>query len=160
MQQNTKTKKQRTKLTPKQERFCKEYIINNGNGTRAAIKAGYKKNSAQGTASCILSKAIIKHRIKKLQSKTAKRLNITQDMVLDRLWKIADDETRRDQVRALELVGKYHSMFTDKLTVENKQDGVVSIGDVVEKMGMPLAEKKKLLAAIRELKAEKGGVVE
>jgi phage terminase small subunit len=33
------------KLTPKQERFCQEYLIDS-NATQAAIRAGYSKDTA------------------------------------------------------------------------------------------------------------------
>ena len=34
------------KLTPKQKAFVREYKKNGGNGTQAAIKAGYSENTA------------------------------------------------------------------------------------------------------------------
>lgn len=40
-------KKVNIKLTPKQERFCQEYVVNCMNGTEAAIKAGYSAKTAQ-----------------------------------------------------------------------------------------------------------------
>lgn len=42
------------KLTVKQKAFADEYIINGGNATQAAIKAGYSKKTAEVTASKLL----------------------------------------------------------------------------------------------------------
>lgn len=42
-------------LNERQLRFCREYL-NHGNGTRAAINAGYARSSASSTASEMLSK--------------------------------------------------------------------------------------------------------
>lgn len=42
------------KLTQKQKAFADEYIINGGNATQAAIKAGYSKKTADVTASKLL----------------------------------------------------------------------------------------------------------
>ena len=39
--------KTKIKLTPKQERFCQEYILLIGNAKQAAINAGYSKNTAK-----------------------------------------------------------------------------------------------------------------
>jgi phage terminase small subunit len=41
-------------LTPKQERFVEAYLANNGNGTQAAIAAGYGQKSAHVTASRLI----------------------------------------------------------------------------------------------------------
>ena len=46
MDDYTVTKANEIKLTAKQAAFCHYYLANNGNGTQAAIKAGYPKNSA------------------------------------------------------------------------------------------------------------------
>jgi phage terminase small subunit len=50
------------KLTLKQAKFTKEYL-KSGNGTQAAIKAGYSKNSAHDIASENLRKPEIKEAV-------------------------------------------------------------------------------------------------
>lgn len=50
-----------TKLTAKQERFCREYIIDL-NATRAAIRAGYSEKTANRIASENLSKLDIQEK--------------------------------------------------------------------------------------------------
>jgi len=47
-------------LTPKQDAFVKEYILNGGNGTQAAITAGYSPDTAQQMATENLTKPLIK----------------------------------------------------------------------------------------------------
>lgn len=59
------------KLTPKQEMFCTEYIID-FNGTQAAIRAGYSKKTANEQASRLLTKTWIKQRIEFLRSQIKK----------------------------------------------------------------------------------------
>ena len=73
------------KLTDKQERFCKEYVIDL-NGTKAAIRAGYSEKSAKEEASRLLTNANIEARVKELQSGIGERLEITADMVVKELW--------------------------------------------------------------------------
>ena len=46
-------------LTPKQERFCQEYM-KDLNGTQAAIRAGYSKETARQQAQRLLTKVYIK----------------------------------------------------------------------------------------------------
>ncbi|MGK0551062.1 terminase small subunit [Enterococcus faecalis] len=48
------------KLTPKQKAFADEYIINGGNATQAAVKAGYSKKTAEVTGSKLLRNAKVK----------------------------------------------------------------------------------------------------
>lgn len=52
------------KLTPKQKRFCEEYL-KSGNATEAAKKAGYKETSCRAIAAENLSKPAISAYIKR-----------------------------------------------------------------------------------------------
>ena len=52
------------KLTPKQKRFCEEYL-KSGNATEAAKKAGYKEKSCRAIATENLSKPAISAYIKR-----------------------------------------------------------------------------------------------
>lgn len=77
------------KLTPKQKKFCEEYLIDL-NGTQAAIRAGYSKNSAQEIASENLLKPIISDYIKERQQILSERTQITAEWVLNRFKEISD----------------------------------------------------------------------
>jgi CRISPR/Cas system Type II protein with McrA/HNH and RuvC-like nuclease domain len=54
-----------TKLTAKQDVFVKEYILNGGNATQAAIKAGYSAKAANEQGAQNLAKPAIKRHIEK-----------------------------------------------------------------------------------------------
>jgi len=43
-------------LTPQEEKFCLEYVGNDGNGKAAAIAAGYPENEASSTAEELLKR--------------------------------------------------------------------------------------------------------
>ena len=58
-----------TKLTAKQDAFVKEYILNGGNATQAALKAGYSEDSARFVGSENLTKPNIKKAIEKHRQK-------------------------------------------------------------------------------------------
>lgn len=76
------------KLTDKQKKFVEEYLIDL-NATQAAIRAGYKPENAQQIGSENLSKLVISEAIQKAMNKRSARTEITQDMVLNELAKIA-----------------------------------------------------------------------
>lgn len=78
----------RIRKWPQQERFCLEYIID-FNATQAAIRAGYKPNSAGVTASKLLSQATIQERLRELLAEREKRCEITADRVLKELAVLA-----------------------------------------------------------------------
>lgn len=148
-----------SKLTAKQEKFCKEYIVSL-NATQASIKAGYSEKTAKAIGTENLSKPAIQKRIQELSSGAVKKHEITVDMIIKELAAIAFldvssfytatgdlkaihdiDETARkaiasvsarvvkegedfvdiktikanDKLKALELLGRYHKMFTDKI---------------------------------------------
>ena len=69
------------KLTPKQEMFCKEYLVDL-NATQAAIRAGYSEKTAQEQAARLLSNVIIQAEIQARMEKRVDRTEITQDKVL------------------------------------------------------------------------------
>jgi len=69
------------KLTPKQEMFCKEYLVDL-NATQAATRAGYSEKTAQEQAARLLSNVIIQAEIQARMEKRVDRTEITQDKVL------------------------------------------------------------------------------
>jgi phage terminase small subunit len=80
-----KTKK--TKLTPKQEQFCREYIID-FNATQAAIRAGYSKKTANRIGPENLSKLVLQERIAVLVKELQEKTGITAEQVVRELAKI------------------------------------------------------------------------
>lgn len=80
-------------LTPKQERFCREYIIDL-NGRQAAIRAGYSENSAAEIASENLIKPNIATRIQELNIDRQNATGITANRVIEELARIAFSDIR------------------------------------------------------------------
>lgn len=76
------------KLTPKQKLFCDEYLIDL-NVTQAAIRSGYKAKYADSQAYKLLEKPEIKSYIDERMKDREKRTEITQDVVLEELRRIA-----------------------------------------------------------------------
>lgn len=146
-------------ITPKQERFCQEYIVDY-NGTQAAVRAGYAANSARKTASRMLTNADILARVRELQREQTARLALTQDYVLQQLVDtyrccrepepvlVYDPDAggmvesgkyqfdSKGALRALELIGKHLGMYQDKLRLDAKLD-TGQLGKVLEQLGVP-----------------------
>lgn len=74
-------------LTPKQETFCREWIVD-FNGTQAAIRAGYSEKSANVIASKLLAKANIKARVNELIEDRKAALAVTTDFVIRNLKEV------------------------------------------------------------------------
>lgn len=82
-------KKYPLKLTGKQERFCQEYIVDY-NATKAAKRAGFSEKSASTIGFKQLAKVAVQKRIGQLQESQEKRTQINADMILARIWEIAN----------------------------------------------------------------------
>lgn len=105
------------KLTPKQQEFCRQYLLDL-NGTQAAVRSGYSEHTARQAAAENLSKPVIQAEIERLQKERSDRTALDADWVLRRLREEADERgegsSHAARVRAIELAGKHLGMFADK----------------------------------------------
>ena len=74
-------------LTPKQQRFVEEYLIDL-NATQAAIRAGYSEKTAKVIAAQNLSKLNVQEAIEEAQNKRQEQTQIDAAYVLKRLVEI------------------------------------------------------------------------
>ena len=128
-------------LNDRQERFCREYIIDL-NATNAALRADYSKKTARAIGSRLLTNVDIQARLSELQAKPLKKLEITAESVLQKFVEIRDRCLQEEPVynkegnetgeykfdaanalRANEALGKHLKLFTDKV----EHSGEVSI---------------------------------
>jgi phage terminase small subunit len=100
-------------LSPKQEQFCIEYLIDL-NATQAAIRAGYAKRSAKEQASRLLTNDNIASRVRELMNERAQRTEITADFVLTGLKEVAE--------RCLQAVPVIEWDYAEKQFVQKKDD--------------------------------------
>ena len=75
-------------LTLKEQAFVEVYIANKGNGTQAAIAAGYSARSAYTLASRLLKKVEVKSAIERKTAKVLARYDVTPDKIVRELAKI------------------------------------------------------------------------
>lgn len=76
------------KLTPKQQRFVDEYLIDL-NATQAAIRAGYAAENAEQVGYKLVHKSSVSNSISQAMAHRSRRTGITQDRVLRELAKVA-----------------------------------------------------------------------
>nr|WP_295589833.1 terminase small subunit [uncultured Streptococcus sp.] len=128
------------KLTLKQQRFADEYIIS-GNATGAAVKAGYSPKYANTNASKLLQNTAIKSYIDERLAQLASEKIATQEEVLTYLTSVMRGETQeqtlisigelgqtitdidvgaKDRIKAAELLGKRHRLWTDKQEITQR----------------------------------------
>lgn len=87
-------------MTPKQERFVQEYLIDM-NATRAAIRAGYSAKTAEQQGHQLLKKTSVAAALLVAQAIQANRMAITADSITTRLMTIADQAEAMDTPAAL-----------------------------------------------------------
>lgn len=94
MSAKAKSRRDPDALTPKQQRFVTEYLVDL-NGTQAAIRAGYSAGAAEVQASRLLSNAKVQSAVQAAMNRREKRTEITQDRVLQELAKIGFADIRK-----------------------------------------------------------------
>ncbi len=72
------------KLTPKQQRFVEEYLVDL-NATRAAIRVGYSEKTAYSQGQRLLKHAEIARAVNAAQEARTERTKIDQDWVIEKL---------------------------------------------------------------------------
>jgi len=121
------------KMTDKQIAFCNEYLIDL-NGTRAAIRAGYSEDSARAIACENLTKPYIRKYIDEQinqglnNRKTELKRKIIEELEVEAFGEgeiITDKDgnpvacRKSDKIKSLELLGKYTTLFSDKIEVQH-----------------------------------------
>lgn len=148
-------------MTPKQERFVQEYLIDL-NATQAAIRAGYSPKTAQEQSSRLLSNAIIRDAVAKAQGKRTERTELTQDWVLGRLVENVERAMTARPVldsegesigefryegnvanRALELLGKHLEMFVDRSeTTIKRAPAELTDAEIIDRLAAAAARRR------------------
>jgi phage terminase small subunit len=119
-------------LTPKQARFVDEYL-KDLNATQAAIRSGYSERTAQEQSSRLLSNVIVQRAIQERRAILSEKAGRTALDVLADIGRVrahcmelvpteTGDEVMRspkEALKALELEGKHHGAFVDKVQLSN-----------------------------------------
>ena len=77
------------KLTPKQQKFVQEYLIDR-NATQAAIRAGYSERSACLQGHRMIHNDNVSYHINNLTEQSKKESNITREKKRQALWSVVE----------------------------------------------------------------------
>ena len=139
-------------MTPRQQKFCDEYLIS-GNATDAAIKAGYSRKTAKSIGQRLLTfvdlKQYIDAELEKLHSaKIADAEEVMKyltsvmrgehteqvlKLVGEGVQTVTDiDVSAKERLKAAELIGKRYGLFTDKVGLEGAVPVIITGDDQLE----------------------------
>ena len=139
-------------MTPRQRKFCDEYLIS-GNATDAAIKAGYSPKTAYSMGNENLNKpelkAYIETELEKLHSaKIADAEEVMKyltsvmrgehteqvlKLVGEGVQTVTDiDVSAKERLKAAELIGKRYGLFTEKVGLEGAVPVIITGDDQLE----------------------------
>ena len=125
-------------LNEKQQRFADEYLIDL-NATRAAIRAGYSEKTAYSQGERLLRHAEVKTYIREKMDERKEDAIASADEVMRYLTSVIRGQSRshvlarndlgaeyilekppdeKERLKAAELMGKRHQLFTDKVKVD------------------------------------------
>lgn len=128
------------KLTPKEEEFCRQYVVLR-NGTKAAIAAGYNEKRASSTACELRAKRSIQQRLQELEAQ----------------WR-ADSEVSREQIVAELKAIAFSNIQDDLLPTDMDPQQYLPFGEEVIR-ALP-ARPRHVTASIESVKISSKGEVE
>ena len=115
------------KLTPKQQRFVEEFLIDQ-NASRAAIRAGYSPNGSRQTAAKLLTKADIKRAIMEHNAERSEMEKVDAAWVLKEAQflydKLKDREDFALAFKGLEMIGKHVDVSAFSRDIGSANSGV------------------------------------
>ncbi|MGL9929370.1 phage terminase small subunit [Enterococcus sp. DIV1206] len=135
------------RMTEKQKRFC-DFYIETGNAKEAAIRAGYSEKTAKQIGQENLTKPDLRAYIDECLAELKNERTADAQEVLEYLTAVMRGEYKeatligvgegaqavvdidvgaKDRLKAAELLGKRHALFTDKVDLQT--------GDIVIKVG-------------------------
>lgn len=140
-------------MNARQSLFVEEYL-KDMNATQAAIRAGYSEKTARSQGQRLLTNVDIKNAIKglreKIQDENIATIKDIEEFLSKSMFGAVDEEvvltigagdgygevvktrkeiSARDRIKAAELLGKRHGMWTDKVDIEGGL-GVVIVDDI------------------------------
>lgn len=146
------------KLTPQQDRFCREYVLNGGKQKQAAISAGYSKKTASAQASRLLTNVNILSRVHAIQIEELKKASITPEFVMLQYLKVYNRCMQNEPVTewdysehklvetgeytfnskgandALKQMGEYLAMFTKNINHSGQVEASPELAAILQQL--------------------------
>jgi phage terminase small subunit len=157
-------------LTNKQKRFIELYTQDkNFNAKEAMKEAGYNYSSEAAWRTAVremLANPKIKRVLNESISDREKSVQVDKYWVVEKLKKIVlqnEDKNYPNQLKALELLGKYLGMFSDKVVIGEEKNIVEAARNVFAKRKAEIEkqkeddERKKIMSVFSTLKEGTNG---
>lgn len=109
----------KNQLKEKYKKFCLAFRATGGNGTEAAIRAGYSEKTAAQAASRLLKNVKVQQYLEELAKDAARKGIITIDKRQQILSGVASD-TKADtnvRIRAIDVLNKMDGVYVTKVDV-------------------------------------------
>jgi hypothetical protein len=108
----------------KAKSIAAEYILTGYDKRKTLLNCGYKEGyvNSKGLQN-VFNNDLVKKEIEHLSKKTEIKTDVTIEEIVKELKSLAfltADINKSDKLKALELLGKYKAMFTDKSIVSNE----------------------------------------
>ena len=138
------------KLTPKQERFVSEFMVDM-NASAAACRAGYSKKTARFIAAENLTKPYIAAAINKRRNEVREKLEITQEAIVQGLYEIATDvkQSGSSRVPAYMGIAKILGFIVDKRDITGSIEHILP-----QRSNMTIEELREAVATLKALEAK------
>lgn len=160
-QSNQSDKSPRTGLTPKQHRFVHEYSVDM-NGTQAAIRAGYSAKTAGSQAERLLKNVDVAKAVAEEQERTAEKIGVTKEMIIDELRKIAFADLRkavtwgprqvtREEVDGVQVVSSGVTLVDSVDLDDDTAAAVAEVGNTRDGVKIKLHDKQRALADLAKM---------
>lgn len=116
-------------LTEKQKAFVREYLVDL-NATAAAKRAGYSEKTAYSVGNENLTKPEISKAIQKAMQERQERTQVTQDMVVQEISKVAfkdaadfaESELKyANKLKALEMLAKHLGLYAEGANIPKNE---------------------------------------
>jgi phage terminase small subunit len=146
-------------LTPQQEQFVTEYLIDL-NGRQSAIRAGYKEKGSEKQASQLLRRPHIRKALNEKMGKRESKTGITAEFVINKIAKTIQaaeiDSKHNDVLRGCELLGRHLGMFVERTEISGADGAAIQYEKVTEDATTFTSAIASLASRSRPLKAVGG----
>lgn len=142
----------RKAFTPRQRRFCDEYVVDY-NGTAAAIRAGYSTKYPDRIANQLQQNQGIATYIDFLTaSHASKIMSVDPDWVIQGITKIILKENGRDgdKLRGFELIAKILGMLKERTEISGPDGGAIEMKQRIEEEAAGFTALVKAMAKKKE----------
>jgi len=121
-------------INPIKKAKVKKALMEDKSIAMALKEAGYSKGSIRGHNNAT-SNVVVRRCMEEIQEDIKTQCSV--EYVLDRLYKLAEKaKNNSDKLRALELIGKWQAMFTNKEIIDDNRDHKDSVNRNLKILGI------------------------